>query len=111
MSCITANVNEGSTHWLTLEFLDKAGVAAVPTTVRLRIDCLTTNTIIRAPADLAGVAATMELVLSATDNRIVDQANPQERRRVTVKSTFGVGDEMTAEYDFVVANLSFIPMA
>lgn len=97
-------VTEGSTAWLAIAFLDRAGQAQAPATVTYRIDCLTTGQVMRADTALPA-AVELEIVLSPTDNRIVDPAHATERRRVTVRAENGADDAVNSEFHYDVRNL------
>jgi len=99
-------VNEGTTAYLEVAFLDKAGAAALPTGVTYRIDCLSTGTAVKASTSVTP-ATSVEITLSALDNAIIGNA-PAERRRVTVEATYGVADAVRSQYDYLVRNLSAI---
>ena len=92
------NVNEGSTAWLTVTFLDKNKEPEAPTTIFYRIDCLTTATAIKAETPVTPAASSVEIELTVMDNRIVKQSNKYEKRLVTVSCTYGVDEAMPEEY-------------
>ena len=98
-------VPQRTTAYLTVTFRAKDGVAVAPESVDYRIDCLTTSTAIKASTAVSP-AATVEIVLSADDNDIVDETNTREARRVTVTAVYGAGDEANDEFDYAVKNLS-----
>lgn len=100
-------INEKTTGYLTVTFKDKAGAQAVPASATYRIDCLTTGTAITPETALAP-AAQIEIVITPTENRIVTAANARETRRVTVTGVYGAADQVTAQYDYDVENLSQI---
>lgn len=103
---VLENVNERSTAYLSVAFLDRYGNAALPTAVTWRIDCLSSQEEVRAWT-AATPAAVAELVITAEDNAIRADENPQERRRVTVVATYGAtpADQCSAEYVYSVRNL------
>lgn len=101
-------VNEGSTAYLTVTFLDKAGAQAAPTSISYRIDCLTNAQEVK--DDTAVVAgASVEITLTPADNAIIAAANSQERRLVTVTATYGASDAVKADYEYRVRNLAKSP--
>jgi len=106
MSVVT--INEASSGTLTIEFLDEAGLPAVPSSISYRIDCVTTSTAIRADTAVAP-ASSIDLALTPDDTRIVTQSNRVERRRVTLVATFGPGDQLTQDYEYSVRNLNYYP--
>lgn len=101
-------VNERTTAYLTVSFKDKTGALVAPSTVTYSVYCMTNNQELRAATSL-GAASTIEIVLGASDNAIVNQANGRERRRVTVKSTYGVADELNDQFEYYVQNLERAP--
>jgi len=98
-------VNEGSTAYLTVTLLDKDGAQAAPSALSYQIDDVTTGTTVRSATALAA-AAQVEITLAPTDNAIQTATNKRERRRVTVQASYGAGDALNAEYDYIVRNLS-----
>lgn len=101
-------VNERTTAYLTVSFKDKTGALVAPSTVTYNVFCMTNNQELRADTPL-GAASSIEITLNASDNAIVNQANGRERRRVTVKSTYGIGDELNDQFEYYVQNLERAP--
>lgn len=104
---MTTPVNEGSKAWLTVSFYDRAGVLAAPASLTYQIHCLTTDSVVRAETAL-GIDTEVEIPLTAADNAIINQANGYELKRVTIIANYNVDDEIKAQYDYVVNNLSAI---
>lgn len=100
-------VNEGTTGYLTVQFFDKAGSLAAPSSVSYRIDCLTTGTVV---VDDTSVTAgtSVEIQLTAANNAILG-GRARERRRVTVTGTYAGSQAVTHQYDYEIANLSAVP--
>ena len=101
-------VNERTTAYLTVSFKDKTGALVAPSTVTYSVYCMSNAQELRADTSLAP-GATVEIVLGASDNAIVNAANGRERRRVTVKSTYGAGDELNDQFEYYVQNLERAP--
>ena len=100
--------NEGSSKTLSVSFFDDAKTAATPESVTYRIDCLTTNTVIRGDTPVTP-ASVLNIALTPADNAIVDQANSRELRRVTVTATYNSGaDALNDQFNYFVRNLSQI---
>ena len=97
-------VNEGSTAYLTVSFLDKNGTASAPSSVSYRIDCLTSGAAIKGDTSVTA-GASVEITLSAADNALQSQTRARERRRVTVTGTYGASDAVRDQYDYDVVNL------
>ncbi len=99
-------VNEGTTAYLSVSFLDKLGAPVAPSSVAWRIDCLTTGTAVLASTP-ATPGTVVELVITPAHNAILG-SRPFERRRVTVEAGYGAGDGIKSQFDYLVRNLSAI---
>lgn len=97
-------VKERTTAYLTVAFKDKTGAGAAPSAVSYSVYDMTSGTELRA-ATAVSPAASVEIVLNAVDNVIVSASNARERRRVTVKATYGVDDELNDQFEYYVQNL------
>lgn len=100
-------VNEGTTAYLSAAFKNKINVAEAPATIEYRIDDVATDTEIKADTSIAA-GATVEIVLSSVDNRILNAGNLHEQRRVTVMGHYGISDKVTSEYIYRVRSLRHI---
>lgn len=98
-------INEGTTGYLTINFKDKDGALEAPASATYRIDCLTNSQEIKTDTDITPIASSVEIELTATDNAIIDQAKPYEKRLVTVKASYGADDKINEEYEYNVINL------
>lgn len=103
-------INERSSAAVRVSLKDKAGVAAPPSTVKYRIDCLTTGTVLLATAESVNPGASFTVPLTPAINGIVNAANRSEYKRLSLEAHYANGDELTAEYDWIVSNLKFIPL-
>ena len=101
-------VKERTTAYLTVTFRDKAGTAVAPAAATYSVYDMTTGTEIRA-ATAISPAPSVEITLGATDNAIQNPGNARERRRVTVRATFGADDELNDEFEYYVQNLERAP--
>lgn len=99
-------INEGSSGELVVDFTDPAGLPSVPSSVVYRIDCTTTGQAIRASTPIAP-SSSITIPITVLDTNIVAEANASERRRVTVTASYGAGESLTGEYDYVVRNLRY----
>ena len=99
-------INEDSTGYLTVTFLDKNGVAAAPVSATYRIHDVLSGTEIRAETAINPVAAQVELTLTPADNTLVSEANSTEPRRVTVVGVYGHADGVKADFVYEVKNLA-----
>lgn len=100
-------VNEKSTIWVTVAFQDRTGAAVAPSSATYRIDCLTSGAAILASTAISGLAASVEIEVTSTQNTIQSSANPEEFRRMTVTANYGTGDVMVEEFDWIIKNLPF----
>lgn len=94
----------GTTAYLTVDFKDKDGEPAIPSTVSYKVDNLGTGAVIRASTS-ATPSSSVEIVLAAD----VDTASPgpdftYDVRRVTVTGTYGSTAQVVDYYDFQVIN-------
>jgi len=102
------NVNDGSTCWLTITFLDQDGVAASPSSATYRIDDPDTGVEIVDDTAITPISSEVELEISPESNTVRSESNVRERRRVTVKATFGSGDKFNKTYTYNVVNLTAV---
>lgn len=84
-------VKEGSVAYVGYAFTDRNGLATLPDALTYRIDCLTSQTEILGWTVLTAQQSG-EIVIASTQNRIVDQANAEEVRQVTLKASGADGD-------------------
>jgi len=99
-------VNEASTAYLTVTCRDRDSVLATPASLSYRVDCVTTGAAVRATTSVTP-GSEVEITLTPADTAIQAQENISELRRVTVIAGYGVSDQVTADYDFLVRNLRF----
>ena len=95
-------VNEASSFNATAYFRS-AGTAAAPTTAAYRIDCLKTGTVIQAWTSLTP-AVSISIPITATNNRIIDRCNDNEKRLLTVSADKGETTETRDNIEFVIEN-------
>ena len=98
-------VNEKSTAYLTVTFKDKDGNEQAPTSATYRIDDVDSGTEIKTDTALS-VAASVEITLTPDDNAILDSGQSYEKRRVTIKASYGASDGVNEEYLYRVKNLA-----
>jgi hypothetical protein len=97
--------NERSRADIAVAFTDPAGAPVVPATITYSTKCRTTGTPIKADIPVTP-AASVTITLDSADQAIQNSANPYELKVLTIKSTYGVGDECNDEYVYRVKNLS-----
>lgn len=88
------------------EDADGNRVAAVPTTVEYRVDCLTTGGEVRDWTAVTPAAQAVTIILTADDTAILNDDNLSEHRRVTVTANRGLATTKTQIYQFWVQNLA-----
>ena len=99
-------VNEGSSCVVQVSFCDENEDPVIPTVGTYRIDDVGSGTAICASTAFTPTAATHNIQISATENRILDATKQQERRLVTVTYQYGAGKQGTGDYTYLVKNLS-----
>jgi hypothetical protein len=79
------------------------GGAAIPSTLRWKLDCTTTQTSV---VEWTGISASSSVALTvpATANAIVYTANPYETKRITVQANAGTDSQINAVFDYDVTN-------
>jgi hypothetical protein len=78
-------LNEGSRCFIRAKFFDKTEMPQVPSSVSYRIDCETTGQQVQDWLDVTP-AAVIEITVTATQNAIISNRNPVERKVVTFKA-------------------------
>ncbi len=98
-------VNERTTCYLQVTFFDKAGQLAEPSRVDWRLDDITTGQAV-VPLTQITPGATVEITVLAAYNAMRSPGNAREQRRVTVIAEYGMGDQVTGQWDYHLVNLS-----
>lgn len=100
-------VNERSTYFITVSFLDEDGDPVTPNAATYRLDNLTrpkTN-IIPATA-FPSLSTSVDIVISSDHNQIYNNRNSYELRELTVEFDYdGSTKHGTAKYSYNVLNL------
>lgn len=96
--------NEDDSFNRYVEFYDEDRAAYTPTTVRYRIQCLTTGTSIRSWTT-ATPANPLTIAITPDDNVIVDERNRVERRQMTVQADFDTDTQKVSTCEWDVKNL------
>lgn len=97
-------VNERTTSYVTVAFLDRAGAPSVPNSVTYSTRCKTTGVAIKTNVSVTPAASVL-ITLDAADSTIQNQANATEDKLLTVRAVYGTGDECNSEYAWQVINL------
>jgi len=97
-------VNEQSSAYLTVTFLDGNGAAALPQSVTYKVTDVSTGAVIRG-STAASLGTTTTILLNSTDTAMVNTSNSEENHAVTVTADYGSGDYARDEFIFTVVNL------
>jgi hypothetical protein len=103
-------INENTTLTLTLTFEDENGDAVTPSAARYKLDDVSSGASVLAWTAFSPSSSTHDLVITATQNAVIDSTKSREKRVVTVEITYGMDARMnTSEYAYVVRNLHYAP--
>jgi len=103
------NWTEGSAFTATAYFRDRAtSAASAPSTVKYRIDCLTTKTTVLDWTS-ASAGSSVAISVTAANNAIVDASNPYERKQLTVAADPDTSSQHRASFTWNVSNLRGSP--
>lgn len=97
-------VPERTTKYLDCGFLNADNELDVPTGVTYRIDDVKSGRQIVGDTVISP-AEEVTITITPEQNRILNPQNPEEVRKVTVKATYGVSDELNDDFLYVVRNL------
>ena len=95
-------VNERTSSVQPCTFKDENGNTITPDTATYQIDDASGTNI--TPAGTAFTPPNINI--SAADNRILDSTKSGERRKITVRYTYGSGKAGADEHEYMVKNLS-----
>ena len=101
-----AEVNEKTTAYLTVIFLDKSGNQEPPSSATWQVHDVESGEQMKAETPIDPIAAQVELTIPASVNAIVNAAKASERRRVTIKAVYGSDDGLNDQWEYSVKNLS-----
>ena len=94
---------------MTVSFFDENGNPMTPTTVDYRIDCMTTGRAVQPWISAGAPASVMTIVVTASQNAIINEGDSYETKCVTVRANFSLPTEFTSQYLYQVENLPGIP--
>ena len=97
-------VNEQSTAYLNVTFLNGSGEAVAPTSVTYKVTDSSSGTVVRNTTSISA-ASTVTISLDSVDTRMVDSTKSQEDHIVTVTGSYGGTDYARDEFTFTVVNL------
>jgi hypothetical protein len=98
-------INEQSSAYYTVSFLDKDGLPAEPASVVYSVRCVPDDSEIRTNTAVTP-SSTILIHLDSSDTAIQDSTRDTEVHLLTVIGTYGANDKVTAEREFMVANLA-----
>jgi hypothetical protein len=101
--------NEGGTGYISADFQDKNETSQAPTSARYRIDCKTNGVQVRDWTAITAPQAVHEIMITSSDNAIIDPAQEVETKEITVEATYGVGDVIPGQVAYGVKNLNNYP--
>ena len=96
---------EGTTHYLTAEFLDKNRNPQAPTTVTWQAHDVDTGNELQAATAIAA-GETVEITLPPSLNAIINERKGKELRRITVIGTYGGDDAVVGQFIYELRNLA-----
>ena len=105
MAVTYLTIFEKSTSWIDVSFTDIDGAAAAPSTLEYCLDCMSTETLILDWTSVVGPSSTTRIQITPEQNSIHDSTKTSELHRITVKATFGLSDQATSEYKYLVREL------
>lgn len=89
----------------TAKFRDRGtSLPVTPTNVRYRLDCLTTGAVLQ---DWTAVTTgtSVNLTLTPTNNRIMNNCNPWERKQLSVAADYGLTTQFVESTTYDVTNI------
>ena len=103
-------VNELTTNYVTLEFLNRLDVLEAPLTARYRIDCLTEGVNVLGWTTIPSPSSSEVVAITSNLNAIIDAANNSfETKQITVEAYYGVNDFVYDEIEYDVVAMSQVP--
>jgi hypothetical protein len=101
-----SRVPEETTFTLTSYHRTRAAKSAsVPTTIHYRIDCITTKRQITDWTSVSNPAQSNTIVITSTENQILDDSNNRERKQITIKLDSGLATQVMRTKTWTVENL------
>ena len=106
---IIANpVNEKQSGRLTVSHYDTAGALTVPSTIRYRIDDPDARQQVRDWTTVTP-ASSYTIILTRTDNTMIDATKGKERRKVTVEAVYSSDEADPSDCVYEISKLQFYP--
>ncbi len=98
-------VNEKSNVKLTLTFRDEDGDAVTPDSASYRIDDEFSGDAVKADTAISPSSSTYDIVISSTENAIIDTNRVEEIKLVTVDFTYDTTKKGSGSFNYKVINL------
>lgn len=92
----------GSTAYVRVDFVDRNGAPAAPSSATYSITDVDTGAEIRAATPIGTPGASVELVITPAETAIHTEGRALERRLVRVVGTYGVDDVLVTEYVLLI---------
>jgi hypothetical protein len=99
-------VNEKCTAIITAAFVDENGDDVTPDSGTYEIHDVATGTEILAATALPSLAASIDITVTAAQNALTNTNKRFEKHRMTVKYVYSTTKAGTAEFDWLIKNLS-----
>lgn len=94
---------------MEVEFTDKDGVADTPNSVDYTIHNISEDQEeVKGTTTITPGSSTYEFEITAGENKIYDDDNDEEQRKLTVTADFGSDDKQTETFVWKVVNLEHI---
>lgn len=93
-------INESTTAFQTITFLNENGVPIVPTAATYRLDDEASEHVIKADTTISGLASSVTITLSTTDNAIVNATEKYDVHVLTVEWDYTGSHGATHGADF-----------
>lgn len=91
-----------------MSFVDENNNPITPLTAKYRVDDVLSKEVVVAETPFTPTAPTHDIVIAATDNKILNAKLKKEYRELTVTFTYGSGRQGVSQYTYGVKNLSFV---
>jgi hypothetical protein len=103
----TVIIKEGDGHTIRVSWKDADGNPFTPTTVRHRVDCLTTGAAMQSWVSVTP-SSVVTIDIPGSANSINNAANESEVRQVTVQANAGLPNQRTVVGEYVIPNNEFV---
>ena len=96
--------NEGQSFTATFKFFDSNYVPSSPTTLRYRIDCLTSGVVVK-DWTVVTAAQSVDIEVSPDDNAIQNTSSLLERKQMVAQSNYETATQSVETKEWNVKNL------